>query len=267
VTTNPQTWRCADMKNTVDGTCGGPCKKYWSVQALDERHEDTYTPPKIKLTWDEQNHRIVRADNMSSSAFIACLFSLSRNVVIACLSAVCCVLSSVNKTNLLWFVYRLCLIRWINTTYIVICVSLLSKTKIGPLNNGCALSSRVLDEHPQKKPTSSWCAIFFAKCALIVYSMSLIWHPLFAYWQVYWDTRSLELTSGLDRKERSFWPRVHLNLHEQKIQTQIAKCFKKDQNFFGNKMFKCFVYVADFIKEWCFCFFLATHMFENFIQN
>ena len=29
VTTTPtQTFRCADMKNTVDGTCGGPCKKY-----------------------------------------------------------------------------------------------------------------------------------------------------------------------------------------------------------------------------------------------
>ncbi|KAI4962810.1 hypothetical protein ZWY2020_043516 [Hordeum vulgare] len=28
VTTNPQTFRCADMKTTVDGTCGGPCKKY-----------------------------------------------------------------------------------------------------------------------------------------------------------------------------------------------------------------------------------------------
>uniref|UniRef100_A0ACD5WPS5 Uncharacterized protein n=1 Tax=Avena sativa TaxID=4498 RepID=A0ACD5WPS5_AVESA len=27
-TTPTQTFRCADMKNTVDGTCGGPCTKY-----------------------------------------------------------------------------------------------------------------------------------------------------------------------------------------------------------------------------------------------
>jgi hypothetical protein len=92
VTTNPQTWRCADMKNTVDGTCGGPCKKYWSVQALDERHEDTYTPPKIKLTWDEQNHRIVRADNMSSSALLLA-YSLSREMLLS-LAYQLCVVSS-----------------------------------------------------------------------------------------------------------------------------------------------------------------------------
>ncbi|KAM3404221.1 hypothetical protein ACQJBY_007357 [Aegilops geniculata] len=28
VSTSPEMWRCADMKSTVDGTCGGPCKKY-----------------------------------------------------------------------------------------------------------------------------------------------------------------------------------------------------------------------------------------------
>jgi hypothetical protein len=29
VTAKPKNlYRCADMKSTVDGTCGGPCKKY-----------------------------------------------------------------------------------------------------------------------------------------------------------------------------------------------------------------------------------------------